>query len=201
MSINSINIVKQIKLFLIIMLYAPFYCIYVVSKNKHVIREDINKWMDVYDIKLKTGIGLLYLIHSYPEFRNVFYLRVGKIKKLLNLFYPQLSSLYLTNQNIGGGLFIQHGFSTMIGAKSIGKNCWINQQVSIGFSNKKDCPIIKNNVTINAGAKVIGGITIGNNVVIGANAVVVKDVPDNTVVVGVPAYIIKRNGVKVKEYL
>lgn len=65
------------------------------------------------------------------------------------------------------------------------------------YTNKTDAPTILDNVSIKAGAKVLGKITIGNNVIIGANAVVVKDVPDNCTVVGVPAYIIKKEGKRV----
>ena len=108
-----------------------------------------------------------------------------------------MPTLYILTDKIGKGLFIQHGFATIIAAKSIGDNCWVNQQVTIGFSNKTAAPDINDNVTINAGAKVIGGITVGKNSVIGANAVVVKNVPDNCTVVGVPAQIIRRNGVRV----
>lgn len=64
------------------------------------------------------------------------------------------------------------------------------QQVTIGMNNGKR-PILGDNVVVCCGAKVIGGITVGNNVMIGANAVVCKDVPDNCVVAGVPAKIIK----------
>lgn len=74
--------------------------------------------------------------------------------------------------------------------KKIGKNCHIYQQVTIGY-NGVQAPIIGNNVRICCGAKVIGGIRVGNNVVIGANAVVCKDVPDNVIVGGVPAKVIK----------
>jgi serine O-acetyltransferase len=61
--------------------------------------------------------------------------------------------------------------------------------------------VIGDNVRIGAGAKVLGGITLGDNVSVGANAVVVKDVPPNCVVVGVPAYIVKRDGKRVRESL
>ncbi len=106
--------------------------------------------------------------------------------------------MYITTKTIGPGLFFLHGFSTIVSAKSIGNNCWINQQVTIGYTTPDGAPVIGDNVRIYAGAKVLGDITVGNNVIIGANAVVVKDVPENCTVVGVPAYIIKKNGVKTR---
>lgn len=71
----------------------------------------------------------------------------------------------------------------------MGENCQIYQQVTIG--NNGGIPTIGNNVEICAGAKVIGPITIGDDVVIGANAVVTKNIPSHSVVVGIPAKIIK----------
>lgn len=97
-----------------------------------------------------------------------------------------MPNLYIRCHDIGEGLFIQHGYSTDISAKSIGKNCWINQQVTIGYSSKTDAPIIGDNVKILAGAIVIGGVTIGDNAVIGAGTTVVKNVAPNTTVVGAP---------------
>ena len=102
------------------------------------------------------------------------------------------TSLEISTNDIGGGLLIQHGFSTIISAEKIGKNCKIYQQVTIGFDHDLQAPIIGDNVEVCCGAKVIGGITIGNNVLIGANAVVVKDIPSNSIVAGVPAKIIKQ---------
>jgi serine O-acetyltransferase len=112
-----------------------------------------------------------------------------------------MNTLFIYTQTIGGGLFIQHGFSTIISAKSIGQNCWINQQVTIGFTNSADAPTIADNVYVAAGAKVFGDISIGSNVIIGANAVVFKNVPPNCTVVGVPAYIVKCDGKKIKKAL
>lgn len=112
-----------------------------------------------------------------------------------------MSTLLISAEAIGPGLFIQHGFATIIVANKIGKNCWINQQVTIGYSNTNDCPTIGDNVIINAGAKIIGKLTIGDNSKVGANAVVVKNVPPNVTVVGVPAYIVKRDGRRVNESL
>ena len=65
----------------------------------------------------------------------------------------------------------------------------------------KNKSLIKNNVMVSAGAKVIGDVTVGNNSIVGAQTVVLKDVPDNCTVVGVPAFIVKENGIKVKKEL
>lgn len=72
----------------------------------------------------------------------------------------------------------------MVFAKKIGKNCWINQQVSIGYTDADQCPTSGDNVVINARAKVLGGVTLGNNSIVGANAVVTKNLPENCTVVG-----------------
>lgn len=72
----------------------------------------------------------------------------------------------------------------------IGSNCTINQQVTIAEDNEK-AAVIGDNVFIGTGAKILGNVHIGNNVRIGANAVVVKDVPDNCTVVGIPARIVR----------
>jgi serine O-acetyltransferase len=85
------------------------------------------------------------------------------VKILLIYLCRPINTVFIYTNTIGPGLFIQHGFSTIISAKSIGKDCWINQQVTIGYSNVTDCPTIGDNVTIHAGAKVIGKVTIGNN--------------------------------------
>ena len=81
-------------------------------------------------------------------------------------------------------------FSTIISAKKVGSNCHVNQQVTIGYKGDH-APIIKDNVKILCGAKILGNVTMGNNSIAGANAVVVKDVPENAIVGGVPAKIIK----------
>ncbi len=150
--------------------------------------------------------GLLWLLWKFPEYRNLFYYRIksdrnmaGRIlMEISKVFFRPMDTLYIATPEIGEGLFIQHGFSTIIAARSIGKNCWINQQVTIGYSDNGETPVIGDNVHITAGAKVFGDITIGDNSFIGANAVVFKNVPPNCTVVGVPGYIVKQNGEKVK---
>lgn len=127
---------------------------------------------------------------EFKEFRSIVYYRLGHCRFLTSWLLQGRESLYICTKDIGEGLTIQHGFSTIINAKRIGKNCRVFQQVTIGF-NGTQSPIIGDNVEICCGAKVIGGIHVGNNVIIGANAVVCKDVPDNVIVAGVPSKIIK----------
>ena len=141
------------------------------------------------------------LMTDYPEYRTLFYHRLGIAGKLLSILCRPMPTLYIYTDDIGPGMFIQHGFATIITARKIGCNCWINQQVTIGFTNDTDYPTIGDNVTIYAGAKVLGDIKIGNGAIIGANAVITKNVPENCTVVGVPAYIVRRDGAKVKEPL
>lgn len=88
---------------------------------------------------------------------------------------------------IGKGLFIDHGAGIVIGeTTTIGNNCTIYHNVTLGGTGKnenKRHPDIGNNVTIGAGAQVLGPIKVGNNVKIGANATVFKDIPDNKTVI------------------
>lgn len=140
------------------------------------------------------------------EYRNVFYLRIGKIKYFLYYLRP-LSSLMIAtpSEKFGAGTYIQHGFATIIAAKSIGKNCWINQQVTIGYNDSHKYgygqPSIGNNVRVSAGAKVCGNITIGDNSTIGVNAVAIKDVPENSIVIPSPMMLIRERGQKVYKKL
>lgn len=90
-------------------------------------------------------------------------------------------------------MFPHHSFSTILLAQSIGKNCHVWQNVTVGRKYPGGpTPIIGDDVYISAGASVLGGITIGNNVTIGAGAVVLKDIPDNSIAVGVPAKAIQK---------
>ncbi len=149
----------------------------------------------------KPSRRFLRLMSEYPEYRNLFYARAGHIGKWFKPLCPPLLTLFIHTHDIGPGLFIQHGFATIISARKIGKNCWINQQVTIGYSNSSDCPTLGDNVMVTAGAKIIGNVSVGDNTKIGANAVVVKDVPPNVTVVGIPAYIVRRDGKRVTEPL
>lgn len=101
---------------------------------------------------------------------------------------------------IGKGFHIAHSGGLVIHVDSVlGQNVSVSHCVTVGQTvkdGKSSTPVIGNHVYIAPGAKVIGGIKIGSNVAVGANAVVTKDVPDNAVVAGVPAKILSYNGSK-----
>ena len=102
---------------------------------------------------------------------------------------------------LGQGLFIDHGMGVVIGETAIlGNNCLIYQNVTLGGTGKelgKRHPTLGNNVVVGTGAKVLGNIQIGANVRIGAGSVVLRDVPSDCTVVGVPGRIVFRQGAKV----
>lgn len=167
------------------------------SKKTEIIKLDILRWLKVIEINKNVAGGFFYLMTYRREFRNLFYNRIGVCRYFLNPLCRPLNSLFLPTKQIGAGLYIEHGFSTIVAAEQIGKDVWINQQVTIGFKNRIEGPKILDNVRIYAGAIVIGKIVIGENSIIGAGAVVTKDVPPNSTVVGNPARIIRLDGARV----
>ncbi len=96
---------------------------------------------------------------------------------------------------IGKGLFIDHGCAVVIGETTIiGDNCTIYQGVTLGGTGKhegKRHPTIGNNVMVGAGAKVLGPVVVGDNSKIAAGAVVLKDIPENSTAVGIPARVVR----------
>lgn len=208
--IKSIRrLVKKIKKTLVL----PMLLVFIITDEQAMILSDVRRWVDVelMDEAHDTSdiLNLLTLLALYREFRNLYYFRAfkGNLAGTLaayatRVFYRPEPTLFIRQaSNIGRGLFIQHGFSTVINA-TIGDDGWINQQVSIGYNDDTGrTPVLGKNVRIGAGAKVLGPISVGDNVRIGANAVVVKNVPPNCTVVGVPAYIVKKDGERVTQSL
>lgn len=180
------------------------------------IRELCNLIRKDYSRLPKRGIPgtILFLILGifyHPSFSVTFWFRVGSYFKskrnplLVFLLIPVKIVYYLIchwngvelpiGTKVGGGLSIKHFPGLVVAYDSIiGENCTLNHDITIGRSfggTRAGCPIIGNNVIIFPGARVIGRIKIGNNVIISANAVLTKDVPNNCVVAGVPAKIVK----------
>ena len=123
---------------------------------------------------------------------------LGLIGAILNQLNPILTHAVIGRRaEFGPGLIILHSIGLVVntGVRA-GTHCTMENGVTIG-AEKGRAPVLGNHVYIGSGARIIGGVTVGNNVRIGANAVVVKDVPDNETVVGVPARIVRIGNQKI----
>ena len=154
----------------------------------------------------------LSLILTYPGVKAVFFHRLAHffsvakfdlIARIISQFSRFLTGIEIhPGAKIGKNLFIDHGMGVVIGETSeIGNNVTIYHAVTLGGSSpsidserqrhEKRHPTIGNDVVIGSGAQIIGPIKVGNNARIAANAVVVKDVPENATMVGIPAKAVK----------
>ena len=154
----------------------------------------------------------LSLILTYPGVKAVFFHRISNffstakfdlIARVISQFSRFLTGIEIhPGAKIGKNLFIDHGMGVVIGETSeIGDNVTIYHNVTLGGSSpsidserqrhEKRHPTIGNDVVIGSGAQIIGPIKVGNNSRIAANAVVVKDVPENATMVGIPAKAVK----------
>lgn len=176
-----------------------------------MIRADIRRKREVYfsrnswmsrNVYVYFTPGVLAIV-VYRFGRWIYLSKIPGLKQLLMLLYLPLKALIVicfginlpVRGEIGKG-FVIHNFCGIFMPRSkIGENVTVHQGVTLGsIPGKWKQPVVGDNVVIGAGAKVMGEITIGNNVVIGANSLVINDVPDNAVVVGVPARIVSRDG-------
>ena len=175
----------------------PLFIFSKIFIKREILNLYVFQWINVIMNKKSYSLKDLYFLYAnLPEFRSVLYYLLKGKAKYIQWIAPGMSNLYINCPLIGTGLVIQHGFSTIINAKSIGCNCQIWQNVTIGVSKshmEDSKPTIGNNVKICANSVVIGNITIGNNVIIGAGAIVTKDIPDDCTVVGNPAHIVHKN--------
>lgn len=181
--------------------FIPADIIYLTSREKAIIDADLERNLDETPYH-RTCIGALNFCLLFEKpFRNVFYYRMKHSLILRNISRVLLKPLDTIeiNGEIDEGFRIYHNYA-VIHPQKAGRNLTVGHGVTIGKGSPKSSddgflnPIIGHNVTIMTNAIVFGGIKIGNDTTIGAGAVITKDVPDNCVVVGNPAYIIRNNG-------
>lgn len=172
-------------------IYFPLLLRFWASKQKKEIIQDLC----VGNKKLYESINTNFInrVASDKYFRSVFYFRTrGLFTNFLRILYPKERYFIIDiHSKIGGGIITAHPFGTIINAESIGQNLYINHLVTIGEKNGRK-PVIGNNVELHANCCIIGGVTIGDNVVIGAGTVVTKDIPENVVVIGTANRIINK---------
>ncbi|ABD68995.1 serine O-acetyltransferase [Rhodoferax ferrireducens T118] len=151
-------------------------------------------WLGVLSPRF-VPVLLCRLAHSFYR------LKLGLLAKAVSLLNFFLFGIEIAVRcPIGKGLFLPHTQGTVIGAWSIGENVTIFQGVTLGakeldFSYQESSrPTVGDGVTIGAGAKVIGGLVLGSDSRVGANAVVLNDVAPGSLVVGIPAKVVDRSG-------
>lgn len=177
---------------------------------KYIIKSDIRRHHNsnsiyMWGVNASFRITYLFRITSYLKSKQNPFARI--VLFILSILYKHqqwLTGIQLPiGTKIGKGLIFAHFSDIVIGSDVIiGDYCTIFQGVTIGsmrgFGGGR--PKLGNNVIVFPGAKIIGNIKCGNNVVIGANAVVTKDVPDGAVVAGIPAKIISHKGSEINQH-
>lgn len=158
--------------------------------------------------KITLGV-LLMLLYRHRSLRAMAWFRLGSWFQWEGIpFLPGFTQRLIQRRygldivvgaDIGGGLYIAHPVGTVVAPKRIGQNCSIIAAVTIGMRNEWEFPDIGDNVFIGAGARVLGGVTVADNAMIGANAVVIRDVPAGATAVGIPARVSHSKGLEISE--
>lgn len=153
------------------------------------------------------------VILCYPGFHAMLFYRLAHFLwengfKLLGRFVSHLGRFFSgieihPGAKIGPGFFIDHGMGVVIGETAeIGSNCTLYHGVTLGgtsWAKEKRHPTLGDNVVIGSGAKILGPFTVGDNAKVGSNSVVVKEVPVDSTVVGIPGRIVIQEGEKVEQ--
>jgi serine O-acetyltransferase len=170
-------------------------------------RQDVARWIapgQLTDPSAVTWGAIFKLLFRHLPLRAMLWFRFGSWCKRKGIpFLPGFAQRWIMGRYgleiwigapIGGGLYVPHPVGTVIAVKEMGRNCSVIAAVTFGMRNTWDFPTVGDNVYVGAGARILGGIRVGDDAVIGANAVVVHDVPAGTTVVGIPARALEKSG-------
>ena len=172
----------------------PLAAVVHLSDKRSLVDEDVAQWLEVLGVN-DGRHGLHSLLYAFGEFRALYYHRLAHgnplgalAGRLLRHLFPPTPGLELQTAEIGSGLFIAHGHGTCIAAARIGRNCYVHQNVTIGWDYRSARPpIVGDGVFVGVGAAVLGAVVLGDGARVGANAVVLCDVPPGATAVGAPA--------------
>ena len=177
---------------LFLFLYIPHYLCFIVSGGGKSVLSDLKRYTQQVKINMPIWVFFIYMLHNNRYYRSLFYYRIGPVWSLLISWYRP-GDRYFTiakDMSVGEGLLMAHPYATILNAESIGRNFSCLHCTTIGKTSKGR-PVIGDNVSLGANVTIVGPVHIGNNVTVGAGSVIVKDVPDNCVVVGNPQRIVK----------
>jgi len=170
------------------------YGLFVLDAARWVQPEHV---VDASSIDVRTIVRLL---RWHPPLRAMCWYRLGGALKALEVkgsagwIQRRLLRLYgleiLVDQPVGGGLYIAHPVGCVLVAASIGENVTIISQVTFGKRDEGVWPTIGDRTFFGVGARILGGVTVGDDARVGANAVVLDDVPAGTTAVGMPARVV-----------
>ncbi|SDO43691.1 serine O-acetyltransferase [Klenkia soli] len=173
-----------------VLLTSPLWAVVERAEAGPYLRRDAERFVDCLPrpgwavLSPRARFGQLVLHH--PEFRSVVHYRLAPLpavlRWLLRRAYPPLPTLHIGAPHVGPGLFVEHGFATVLTASSVGADCWVNQGVTVGHTGRGQ-PVIGDRVRLGAGAVVVGPVRVGDGAVVGAGAVVRTDVAAGAVVV------------------
>ena len=189
---------NKILQWILILFFLPADILYFMSRNRKCIDCDLESLMDEIPYRTVGIPALNYALLINKPFRNIFYYRTSSsflLRNISRIFIRPLSTIEIMG-DIEEGFRISHNYA-VIHPQSAGKNLFVGHGATIGKGKASEddpdrvYPIIGDHVSIYANAIVFGGIKIGNDVRIGAGAVVNKDVPDHCTVVGNPAIYLK----------
>ena len=178
-------------------LYFPHLFVFIadLGGGKSYIISDLKRYRQTINVRISNNLlALLFFLHTSSFFRTLFYFRIGPFYSTLIGWYRKGDKSFIISKTtiIGKGFLAVHPFSTIINADCIGDNFHCKNCTTIASKHSSDDrPIIGNDVALGANVCIIGPVKIGDNVVIGAGSVVVKDIPSNCVAAGNPAVVIK----------
>lgn len=178
------------------------------SPARETIEKDLPRWIRFINpalshLSILEALVWLLNTETLKEFRNLFYYRIGQPMNIVDRAlllaakstHEPRDTISLRVSSIGYGFVIKHGYNVIVHAERIGVNCLVFQDVAIGYKTPGGgLPVLGDHVHVSVGAKVLGPVTVGDNTVIGANSVVVKDLPPNSMAMGVPVRAISQAG-------